>query len=52
MSYQLNINSTNVLSTTLINQTGERKEVEGKRKVFEKHWQDFIAAPAFDLAEK
>ena len=22
-----------------------------KRKMFEKHWQDFIAAPAFDLAE-
>ena len=23
-----------------------------KRKMFEKHWQDFITAPAFDLAEK
>ena len=22
-----------------------------KRKMFEKHWQDFIASPAFDLAE-
>lgn len=22
-----------------------------KRKMFEKHWQDFIIAPAFDLAE-
>jgi hypothetical protein len=26
-------------------------EMERERKMFEKHWQDFVAAPAFDPAE-
>ncbi len=33
------------------NESESFKVILLKRKMFEKHWQDFIAAPAFDLAE-